>query len=515
MIRSFNLGALYDPETGGDRPAIIDLLDWDHPRLYTHREIDELANGVARGLLKRGLARGDAVAILSANRAEFVVAFLGIARAGMVAVPVNYKFPRTTIEYVLGDASVRHVMCDTVRRASVPADMPVTNFDADDESGFAALHDRGALDPVRPAPHETAMVLYTSGSTGRPKGVPLTHDGHLWALRARTRRGWPFTSQRLLVAAPLYHMNGLCTTLFVVAAGASEVLMPEFDARRFVQAIERFRCTWLTGVPPMYAMCLREKDLLAQTDVSAVATIRLGSAPLSLKLWNELRSAFPGATLMNSYGTTEAGPVVCAARPDQPTPELSVGWPVEDVELRLVDEHGRDADQGVLWQRTPALMRGYLNLPDKTREVLTADGWYVSGDVFRRDAQGAYFFVGRSDDMFVCGGENIFPAEVERLLEQHPQIAQACVVPVPDEIKGEKPFAFVVRKPGSQLSEDEIKRYALDNAPAYQHPRQICLLDELPLAGPNKIDRKALSSRARELWTATAAESPRLRTTAG
>jgi len=515
MIRSYNLGALFDAQIGGDRPALIDLLDWERPREYSHRELDELANGVARGLLKRGLARGDAVAILSANRAEFVIAFLGIARAGLAAVPVNYKFPRATIDYVLADASVRHVMCDAGRRGVVPAGMPFTDFDADDATGFSALLDPGAFDAVQPRQNETAMVLYTSGSTGRPKGVPLSHEGHLWALRARTRRGWPFTSQRLLVAAPLYHMNGLCTTLFVVSAGASEVLMPEFDARRFVQAIERFRCTWLTGVPPMYAMCLREQDLLEKTDVSTVATLRLGSAPLSPKLWDELRAAFPGATLMNSYGTTEAGPVVCAPRPDQPSPDLSIGWPVEGVELRLVDGEGREVDEGVLWQRTPALMRGYLNLPDKTREVLTADGWYLSGDVFRRDAQGAYFFVGRTDDMFVCGGENIFPAEVERLLEQHPQIAQACVVPVPDEIKGEKPFAFVVRKAGSRLTEAEIKRYALDNAPAYQHPRQVCLLDELPLAGPNKIDRKTLGTRARELWNAAAGAEPRMRSTAG
>ncbi len=382
----------------------------------------------------------------------------------------------------------------------MPPDLAVTDFDANDARGFTALLDRGAFEAVQPEPHETAMVLYTSGSTGRPKGVPLSHAGHLWALRTRSRRGWPFTSQRLLVAAPLYHMNGLCTTLFAIGAGATEVLMPEFDARRYLQAIERFGCTWLTGVPPMFAMCLREKDLLDEVDRSAVVTVRMGSAPLSAKLWSEMEAAFPGAAIMNSYGTTEAGPVVCAPRPHEPAPALSIGWPADDVELRLVDAQGRDAEEGVLWQRTPANMRGYLNLPEKTREVLTPDGWYISGDVFRRDAQGAYFFVGRSDDMFVCGGENIFPGEVERLLEQHPQIVQACVVPVPDDIKGEKPFAFVVRKSGSTLSEDEIRRYALDHGPAYQHPRQICLLDELPLAGPNKVDRNALGRRALELW---------------
>jgi acyl-CoA synthetase (AMP-forming)/AMP-acid ligase II len=442
MTQAYNFGALYDPEIAGEGAAIIDTLDWDHPRTWSHKEIDALANAVARGLLARGLARGDSVAMLSANRVELVAGFLGAARAGLVAVPISHKFPRATIEYVLRDASVKHVLCDSTRRALVPSDLAVTDFD--EPQAWEALLDAGDFEAVRPEPDEPAMILYTSGSTGVPKGVPLSHAGQLWATRVRMKRGGPFNSQRLLVAAPLYHMNGLCTTLFVLASGASVVLMPEFHARHFLEAIERFGCTWLTGVPPMYAMCLREKDLTEKIDRSKVATVRMGSAPISMKLWREVEAAFPNALVMNSYGTTEAGPVVCGPRPGRKLPPTSIGWPFEDVELRLVDARGEDAEEGVLWQRTPANMRSYLNLPGKTREVLTEDGWYISGDVFRRDAEGAYFFVGRTDDMFVCGGENVFPGEVEHLLEQHPAVVQACVVPVPDEIKGEKPFAFVV-----------------------------------------------------------------------
>jgi len=174
------------------------------------------------------------------------------------------------------------------------------------------------------------------------------------------------------------------------------------------------------------------------------------------------------------------------------------------VELRLVDAGGNDTDEGVLWQRTPANMRGYLNLPEKTGEVLTPDGWYISGDVFRRDADGAFFFVGRADDMFVCGGENIYPGEVESLLERHPGVQQACVVPVPDEIKGEKPFAFIVRAPGDSVGEAAVRQFALDNAPAYQHPRRVAFLDAMPLAGPNKVDRKLLKARAASIVAAAA-----------
>jgi acyl-CoA synthetase (AMP-forming)/AMP-acid ligase II len=184
-------------------------------------------------------------------------------------------------------------------------------------------------------------------------------------------------------------------------------------------------------------------------------------------------------------------------------PDLAIGWPLAGVEVRLVGPDGTDATEGELWIRTPANMAGYLNLPEKTRQVLTSDGWYKTGDVFRREDAGAYTFIGRTDDMFVCGGENIYPGEVESLLERHDDIVQACVVPVPDEIKGEKPFAFVVLRAGAVLTEDGVKRFALDNAPAYQHPRGVAFLTELPLATTNKVDRKALGQIARERWSAS------------
>ena len=149
-------------------------------------------------------------------------------------------------------------------------------------------------------------------------------------------------------------------------------------------------------------------------------------------------------------------------------------------------------------------MTGYLNLPDKTKEVLTRDGWYISGDILRRDPDGAYYFVGRADDMFVCGGENIYPGEVEALLERHPDIIQACVVPIPDEIKHEKPFAFVVTRNGRPLSEDAVKQYALAHAPAFQHPRHVVFVPELPLASTGKVDRVALRRRALEHMERTA-----------
>jgi len=225
----------------------------------------------------------------------------------------------------------------------------------------------------------------------------------------------------------------------------------------------------------------------------------MGSAPTTQQLIDAVKKTFPGAAVSYIYGTTEAGPVMFGPHPDgRHQPDMALGWPRPDVEVRLVGPDGRDCDEGMLWIRTPANMTGYLNLPDKTREVLTTDGWYISGDILRRDETGAYYFVGRADDMFVCGGENIYPGEVETVLERHPDIIQACVVPVPDEIKHEKPFAFVVARSGSQVTEEEIKRHALAHAPAFQHPRHVVFVTELPLASTGKVDRVALRRRALE-----------------
>jgi acyl-CoA synthetase (AMP-forming)/AMP-acid ligase II len=180
-----------------------------------------------------------------------------------------------------------------------------------------------------------------------------------------------------------------------------------------------------------------------------------------------------------------------------PQPELSVGYPHPKVRLRLVDGDNRNAEQGVLEMSCPALMLGYHNRED-VAPPFTPDHFYITGDIFRRDANGFHYFVGRTDDMFVSGGENIYPTEVERMLERHPGVAQAAVVPIDDDIKGQKPVAFIIAKPGQAHDSEEIKRFALAHAPAYEHPRSVWFVDEFPLASTNKIDRAALKRMAAE-----------------
>jgi len=481
-----NLGDAVLRDGTAERIALIDLGGETAPRPYTYTALDRLCNAVARGLLRRGLRAGDRVAILAANRAEHLAVFLGALRAGLVAVPVNYKLPAVTVGFVLADSGAKVVFADAARLALCPPDLPSIQFGT---PAFDALLDDGPFTAVDMLPAAPAMFLYTSGSTGRPKGVVLSHWSHLWVIAARTRRPAP-PGQRMLVAAPLYHMNALAMCQVTFAQGDTIVLLPSFTAAGYIDAIGAHRVNVLTSVPTMIAMMLRERDLLARTDLSSVEVVRMASAPLTQGLIDQVRGLFPKAAITNGYGTTEAGPIVFGPHPQGVRqPELSVGYPNPHVELRLTAA-------GELEMKCPAVMNGYHNLPEATAKAMTADGFYRTGDVFRRDADGFFFFVGRADDMFVSGGENIYPGEVEKMLERHPAIHQAAVIPLPDELKGHKPVAFIVVKPGAVLDEPTVKSYALEHAPAYQHPRRVWFLEEMPLAGTNKVDKRALAALA-------------------
>ena len=489
---SRNLGDLVDLASDRERVLIVDA--GADGGSWTGGRIQERAEAVAGALLARSLGRGDRVAILAANRAEYLVAALGIMQAGLVAVPVNIRLPRGTVRHALRDSGARLAFCD------------------EDVSELAAGVDRIALDAigglppaagrhaVLPARGEVAMILYTSGSSGPPKGVPLTHRGHRWVIEKRRRPGTDYRAERILVAAPLYHMNALALSQFSLACGSTIVLMPRFDAGLYIDAIERHRCTLLSSVPPMLARVCRETERLAATDLSSVLSIRMGSAPVTAELLARLGHAFPGAEVQVAYGTTEAGPVVFGPHPDgRPNPALSLGCRHPAVKLRLVGPDGAESARGVLEMKCPAVMPGYHGLPGKTAEVMTADGYYRTGDVMRRDANGFYYFLGREDDMFVCNGENVYAEEVERRIESMPDVAQACVVAVADEVRGHMPVAWVVPAHGAAPDEDAVKRFALANGPAVEHPRRVFFLGELPLGGTNKIDRRALAARAAAL----------------
>jgi acyl-CoA synthetase (AMP-forming)/AMP-acid ligase II len=498
-----NLGLLFAGHARARRTALIDLRNSEHPRVLGFRDLEAACDSVARGLARAELAPGARIGILSLNRTEFVTTLLGAMRAGVVPVPVNVKLATDTVAYILNDAGARIVFTENALRHLSPGLLRVVEFGGNGADGFNRFLDPGSFEAFEPALDSVAIQPYTSGSTGRPKGVLLTHHGQNWSrlILAHTRG----TTERdvILIAAPLYHKNALNAVKQGLTAGATLVLLPQFDVERYVEAIGRFRCTVISGVPTMLAMVLARRDLLARVDTTSVRTIMMGSAPSSAQLLSDLRKEFPNAETLVVYGVTEGGPVPLGPHPEgKPRPPGSIGAPYAGTGARLAG--GPGPDEGELVLKNPGLMLGYHNLRDETAKRLR-DGWYYTGDVCRRDADGFYYFVGRTDDMFVCGGENIFPIEVESLLERHPAVHQAHVMAFDHEMKGQVPYAFVVLREGASATEEELKQFALANGPAYQHPRRVFFLPQLPLAGTNKIDQQELRRRVASQSAAAAA----------
>lgn len=482
---SGNLGDIVNTYTPG--AAYIDLADG---RTYSPAEIDDRAGRFARAMVDRGLERGARVAIVADNGAPFLMAYLGLMRAGLVPVMINHRLPMATIAFIVADSGASLVLADAAHRQQVPSGMEMLTLDASDD-----LLGGVPLPSLRPVSGEIAEILYTSGSTGRPKGVPLSHDGQIWAMdRFIAVSDKP---ERTVIAAPTYHMNGLFFSTISLALGSLIVSLPRFDAAAYLRAVAEYRCTLLSGVPTMFVLMAREGELVETLDLSSVRDIVIGSAPLSAALLDRLKEVFPGASLRNSYGTTETGPAMFGPHPDGlPRPPLAIGYPYPGVEWRLAG--GPDTDEGVLETRTPATLKAYLNLPEASADRLS-DGWYATGDVMRRDADGFFHFLRRADDMFVCGGENIYPDEVEQLLERHPDVGHAAVVAAEDEVKGMIPIAFVVPREGRTIDPEALRRFTLEEGPGFSHPRAIVALDHLPAGTTFKVDQAALRAKAAEI----------------
>ncbi len=487
---SGNLGDLIRPDVPRESLALIDLSA--SGRRWSCAKLDAAAEGFAASLVRAPLPTDARVAILAENCAEYLIAYMGTMRAGCVSVPVNHRLPPDTVRYILADCAAQLCIVDAAREALIP---PALARIVMRSPGAAALEARGpaAVPLQRRTPPQTGEILYTSGSTGRPKGVVLSHAGQLWALSVHVA-STPMAGERSLIVAPLYHMNALFNVSVCLLNGIEVVLMPRFDAATYLKAVAEYRCTLLSGIPTMFALMARQRELLARLDLSSVKAVTIGSAPLTEALVARVQEMFPQAAISNGYGTTEAGPSIFEDHPEGlPRPLLSLGYPLPDVEVRLV---GGTGDEGTLQVRSPAMFTEYLNLPGVTGAQLR-DGWYDTGDVMRRDSRGFYYFTGRADDMFVCGGENVYPGEIEQMLERHPAVLQAAVVAVPDEIKGEIPIAFVVLKERG-VSPEELKRFALESGPAYSHPRAIVVVDELPVATTHKLDKRPLKAQALE-----------------
>jgi acyl-CoA synthetase (AMP-forming)/AMP-acid ligase II len=491
-----NPGDLLSARAQSDAIAVHDLTA-GRERDVTYRTLAAGVDALARGLVASGLSPGSRVALISANRIEFLESFFGILKAGCVPMPMSIRLPADSLAQLIREAAPDLILCDGARAAGLQD--PVS-FDDEGSRGYRNFIRPGPFDAVVRPPHALAMQPYSSGTTGLPKGIQLSQGAVAWAYGKMRPAGRPDNPHLVVtVAHPLYHKNAMLGTKGALLQGGRIVMMERFDPVRFISVIDRYRVTKVHTVPTMMARIIAEPGLAASCAQDSIQEVHMGSAPVSQRLFAEVRAAFPRAYVRISYGVTEAGPMQFGEHPlGLPRPPLSIGYPLPDVQLRLVG--GATADEGVLHIRSPGMMIGYDGRPEATRARFSDDGWYVTGDVFRRDDQGFYFFVGRDDDMFTVGGHNLYPATVEATLLRHPDIQQAAVVAAEDELRGHVPIAFIRARAGTAPEEAEIQQFAREHAPAHEYPRKVVLVDELPIAGTGKIDYQGLRERARELW---------------
>jgi long-chain acyl-CoA synthetase len=481
-------------------------------RVLTFADLDARVNRAANALAGLGVTAGDRVGLMFANDARFLESLFGPMRLGAVPVPLNIRMGEDALQYVLADSEARVLvvgpgLSDRGRALAlrVPAIKHLVIHDdaRDREIEYEPLLAGAApsLARRRTAPDEICMQPYTSGSTGKPKGVLLTHGGQVWNADIIRKAILCDETERALVAVPLYHKNALAGAVKpFLLGGGSVVILPGFDAGEVIRAVERYRVTYLTGVPAMYKMILAQKELLARHDVRSVRYALCGSAEVPDELLTEFQEVF-GAPIAESYGLTEGGPVPVVNTRWGLKKRNSCGVVFPGSEVRLLDDAGASVgveEVGELVVRNPGLARGYWKLPEATAKKFR-EGWLHTGDLMRRDTDGYYYFVGRKDDMINVSGENVYPKEVEDVLLRHPNLRDACVVPATHPVKGAVPVAFVVEREPGRTTEDEVKEFFLARGAPYAHPRRVVFVEALPLGGTGKIDRAALTARAHQL----------------
>jgi len=471
----------------------------------TYEQLDERCNRVARGLIDRGIRPGDRVALMWPNDVRYMEAMLGTIRSGAVAVPLNIKLGDDALNYVLDNSDSVAVIASPQmeeRAKTLAAALPAIRFIV----GPDELQEADAAFSRPPyTPDDVCFQPYTSGSTGRPKGVLLTHRGQIWNADIVRKAQLVDETERALVAVPVYHKNAGMTLKIHLIAGGSVVVLPAFDPAKVIEAIDRYKCTYIGGVPAMYRMLVNDTESLARHDVSSLRYCTAGSADVPADLIEAFEERF-GAPIGNGYGLTEGGPDVFIA-PRWGIRKLgSLGPPLPDCEVRIVDPENRSVEVGIgevgeVLVRNPGVAAGYYKLPEITAAKIQ-DGWLATGDLMRRDEDNYFYFVGRADDMINVGGENVYPKEVEEIIVRHLGVRDVAVVPVPHPTKGAVPVAFVVpHEPGS-LTEGEIKSFFFERGPAYAHPRWVFFRESLPLSGTGKLDRLTLQQIATEEVTA-------------
>jgi long-chain acyl-CoA synthetase len=342
---------------------------------------------------------------------------------------------------------------------------------------------------------DTAVILYTSGTTGSPKGAELTHGGlNRNASAVVDLLALGEDGEVILGALPLFHSFGQTSCLNAsVSAGACLTLLPRFDPGNALKIIERDRVTVFQGVPTMYSALLHHADC-GRYDVSSLKFCVSGGAALPVEVLRQFEETF-GCTVLEGYGLSETSPVASFNHRGRPRKAGSVGTPIAGVEMKVVDDHGRDLSVGEVGEiviRGHNVMKGYWNNPQATADAIDGDGWFRTGDMARMDEDGYFFIVDRKKDVIIRGGYNVYPREIEDVLYEHPAVREAAVIGVPHDELGEEVAAVVALKPGSSVAPEELRTYVKERVAAYKYPRHVWYVDELPKGSTGKILKRAI-----------------------
>lgn len=481
----------------------------------TYRELDGLVGAAAAALVELGVRPGERVCLFAANCPEYVIAFFAAARIGAVVTPMNPTYREQEARYQLADAGVRVVICDETTHTVVEGVQDslahlahVVKIGSAGGSAVSFWDWPARFGPAPPPPppldpQEDLLVLpYSSGTTGLPKGVMLSHHSFYannlqFCAAARVQ-----TDSVLLIFLPLYHIYGAMLMGGAVAAGATQILLPRFDAIECLRNIERYRVTHWFCVPPvlLHYTSLGE---LADYDLSSVQMVQCGAAPLPPEIGRRFEE-LSGVPVVQGYGLTEAAPITHLNPVTEPPLRRldSVGFQVSNQEQKVVDlETGTrvlpPGEVGEICVRGPHIMKGYWRAPEATAEALR-DGWLHTGDIGRIDADGYVYVTDRKKEMIKFKGFGIAPAELESVLFEHPDVADCCVVGQADASAGELPVAFVVPKSGRAIDPDDLLRFVASKVAGYKRLHRIYLTDAIARNASGKLLRRVLRDRLTE-----------------
>jgi long-chain acyl-CoA synthetase len=486
-------------ESKGDYQALLFEGTW-----HRSGELVERAQRLAAGLTALGVDPGDRVGVMMANSVEVGIVYNAVWRAGAVVTPIMFLLSLEDLQHVLRDSGAVAVVtspefADKVREAAEGVDSMRHLICLEQVDGFVPLASLEESDPapiVPRADQDLAALLYTGGTTGRSKGVMLTHESLYYTGRAGHESGHVPGVNRVLVPLPLSHAYGLLVT--VVGMHSPErgvgVLMRWFEPQAFLELIQEHRLQIAAVVPTMLQLLLSLP--LEEYDLGSLQYVTSGGAPLAMETADQFIRRVPSVSIRQGYGLTETAALISSSPIGRERPG-SVGLPVPGTELRILDDEGSEVPAGEVGEicaRSPGVMQGYWRAPEITAEALR-DGWLHTGDLGYQDEDGYLYIVDRKKDLIIRGGFNVYPRDIEDALVEHPAVQTAGVVGRPDPRHGEEVVAFVALHPGSEVTGEQLVDWARERIGGYKYPREVVVVDAVPLTPVGKVDRKALRAR--------------------